>query len=152
MDTVAKYLRLRCFLEGVEIPVVGAVVQITLNFPAVATVQVVPTDEVHNLIEGMTVHLFYYDFLVEGEVDSTNFKNYRLLFGGQLTGASYVKGSTGRSAVLQCSDFTSAWQRCYQYMITYGPNGNFVTPEASNYAAGSNKLNYIFIIFFTSNM
>ena len=75
MDTVAKYLRLRCFLEGVEIPVVGAVVQITLNFPAVATVQVVPTDEVHNLIEGMTVHLFYYDFLVEGEVDSTNFKN-----------------------------------------------------------------------------
>lgn len=143
MDTVAKYLRLRCFLEGVEIPVVGAVVQITLNFPAVATVQVVPTDEVHNLIEGMTVHLFYYDFLVEGEVDSTNFKNYKLLFGGQLTGVSYVKGSTGRSAVLQCSDFTSAWQRCYQYMITYGPNGNFVTPEASNYAAGSNKLNNI---------
>lgn len=45
MDTVAKYLRLRCFLEGVEIPVIGAVVQITLNFPAVATIQVVPPEQ-----------------------------------------------------------------------------------------------------------
>ena len=41
MDTVAKYLRLRCFLEGIEVPVIGAVVQMTINFPAVASIQVV---------------------------------------------------------------------------------------------------------------
>lgn len=143
MDTVAKYLRLRCFLEGIEVPVIGAVVQMTINFPAVASIQVVPTDQAQDLISGMTVHLFFYDFLEEGVVESTDFKRYKLLFCGQLTGYSYTRAAIGRSAVLQCTDFTSAWQRCYQYMITYGPNGNFITPEASNYAAGSGKLNNI---------
>ena len=142
-STIGKYLRIRLFLEGVEVPVIGAMVQMTINFPAIASIQIVPIDEVEDFKEGLMVHLFYYDFLEEGEVEENEFSRYKLLFCGETTGLSLTQSSLGRSAVLQCADFSANWQRCYQYMVTYGPNGNMITPEAKNYAAGSDKLNNI---------
>lgn len=143
MSLQAKYLQLRTFLEGIEIPTISATVQQSLNVASAAAIQVIPLDSLEQLKPKSMVHCFFYDFLDERNVDPTDYTRYKLLFTGEVIGYSYVKGALGRSAVLQCADLTNNWNRSYQYMLTYGPNGNFLTPEAANYAAGSSKFNNI---------
>ncbi len=143
MSLQAKYLKIRLFVEGIELPCISAMMQASINNPAVCSVQVVPLDSLVELKPKSLVHVFFYDFLDERDVDPNDFKRYKLLFCGEIVGFSYTKSGLGRSAVLQCADLTNNWNRAYQYMLTYGPNGNFLTPEASNYAAGTNKFNNI---------
>jgi len=57
----AQALRLRLFLEGVEVPVIAAQVQCAPNSPAVATIQCAPLMEATKLYPRTTVHLFFYD-------------------------------------------------------------------------------------------
>lgn len=143
MSLQAKYLKLRCFLEGEEIPIISCSVQLSINSPALASLQVIPLDSVENLKIKTMVHVFYYDWTDESPVDPGDFSKYRQIYAGETIGFSYTKSALGRSAVLQCADFSNNWNRAYQYMITYGPNGNFLTPSAANYAAGTNKFDNI---------
>ncbi len=60
--TVAQKLHLRLFLEGVEVPVVSAVVQSQPNQPAAAAIQIPANDYALQLKPRTLVHLFFYDF------------------------------------------------------------------------------------------
>jgi hypothetical protein len=60
--TVAQRLHLRCFAEGIEIPVVSAVVQSQPNQPAVASIQIPANDYALQLRPRTLIHLFFYDF------------------------------------------------------------------------------------------
>ncbi len=133
---------LRCFIEGIEIPVIGAAVQVNRCAPATASIQVVPHDRIHALKRQMLVHLFYYDITAK-DYDFSNLNNYKLMFTGETIGLEIMLNPSGRSAVLKCADFTINWDKAYQYMITYGPNGNVLTPEGGNYGAGDTKFNDI---------
>lgn len=62
MDAAGQRLGLRLFLEGLEVPVVSAQVQISINSPATAAIQVVPSDKVTELKARTMVHLFFWDF------------------------------------------------------------------------------------------
>jgi hypothetical protein len=143
MSLQAKFLKLRLFLEGTEIPCISATVQMYLNAASTAAIQIVPLDSIEQFKQKTLIHLFYYNFLDERDVDPNDFSRYNLLFCGEVIAYNYVKGALGRSAVLQCADLTNNWNRAFQYQITYGPNGNFLTPAAANYAAGTNKFNNI---------
>lgn len=57
----AQTLRLRLFLEGIEVPVIAAQVQCSPNSPSVATIQIAPLVEATRLHPRTTVHLFFYD-------------------------------------------------------------------------------------------
>jgi hypothetical protein len=57
----AQRLKLRLFLEGVEIPVIAAQVQAAPNSPMVATIQVPPLAEGTRLLPRTLVHLFFLD-------------------------------------------------------------------------------------------
>ena len=59
-------LHLRLFLEGVEVPVVSAQIQIAANTPASASIQVIATDKVLDLLPRTVVHLFFYDYVEAG--------------------------------------------------------------------------------------
>ena len=139
MSLIAQRLHLRAFLEGIEIPVISAVVQMTINAPAAASINVIPLDEVMELKPRTMVHLFFYDYTIDEPVDLDDFKRYRLLFIGETVGFQWVKTATGRSCVLQVADLSTNWDLAYQYMITYGPNGNFITEESANWA-GENAI------------
>jgi len=139
MSIVAQRLHMRAFLEGVEIPVISAVVQMTINSPAAASINVIPLDEIMELKPRTMVHLFYYDYTIDEPVDLDDFEKYRLMFIGEIVGFSWVKTPTGRSCVLQAADLSTNWDLAYQYMITYGPNGNFITEESANWA-GENAI------------
>jgi hypothetical protein len=129
-------------MEGLEVPVIGATVQVSRSAPATATIQVVPLDILDNLKEQTMVHLFYYD-LTTKDYDFSKLENYKLLFMGELVGVGFQSTPSGRVATLRCADFTINWDKVYQYMITYGPNGNVLTPEGGNYGAGDTKFNNI---------
>lgn len=139
MSLIAQRLHIRCFLEGIEIPLISCVVQCNINAPAAASVNVVPLDEVMELKPRTMVHLFYYDFSSDEQVDIDDFSKYKLLYVGETVGINYNKTPTGRSCVLQCTDLSTNWDLCYQYMLTYGPNGNFITEESANWA-GENAI------------
>ena len=74
MGAVGQRLGLRLFLEGFETPVVAAQVQININAPATAAIQVVPGDAILELKARTMVHLFYWDFTQDSEpsVDTKN--------------------------------------------------------------------------------
>lgn len=147
------HLHLRLFLEGVEVPVVSASVQVSANTPAAATIQVVATDKVLDLLPRTVVHLFYYDYVEQGNsaldlddeilqgdkyVDWFNSK-YKLLFMGELITIQFSKAAGQRAVILQCSDFSNYWDTTFQYNFNgslfggrrqaafIGANSNFFT-------------------------
>lgn len=61
----AQRLRIRLFLEGIEVPVIAAQVQCSPNSPAVATIQIPPLAEASRLLPRTTVHLFFLDLYEE---------------------------------------------------------------------------------------
>ncbi len=62
MGAAGQQLGLRLFLEGLEVPVVSAQVQIGINAPATASIQIVPGDKVTELKARTMVHLFFWDY------------------------------------------------------------------------------------------
>lgn len=55
-------LRLRCFLEGTEVPIIAAQIQVQPNAPAMAMLQLPPASLGTKLFPRTLVHLFFYDF------------------------------------------------------------------------------------------
>lgn len=111
MSTTASPLALRLFLEGVEVPVISADVQSTLDGPgATASVQVIATPEVGRIRPRTLVHLFFLDVGTEG--------TYRLLFCGEVSGISIGKTESSRNATLECRDFRSYFDAAYTYLMT----------------------------------
>lgn len=111
------------------------------------------------------VHLFFWDYTLD--LDSTPphqaqrltgqesgtptqdvnandaFKGYKLMFSGEVVGVSMSRSPMGRNAVLQCADFSTYWDTTYQFMITYGPHGNFLGNSAAVWAGGASTYNNI---------
>ena len=158
--TAGQRLHLRLFLEGIEVPVIAAQVQISINAPATASIQIVPSDGALNLKARTMVHLFFWD-IERGPSDpatlntstssakgatissDSELKGYKLMFCGELIGISMAKNAMGRQMTLQCSDFSTYWDTTYQMMISYSPNGNFLWEQSSIWAGGSNLFDNI---------
>lgn len=157
-------LKLRLFLEGIEVPVIGAQVQMNLNAPATASIQVVPTDRILDIKPRTMVHLFFWDYtkdlpdaptlLNEGN-DVTNqqenvvagqdsaasearMDNYKLLFGGEVVGLAMSQNAMARQAVLQCADWSTYWDTSYQSMLDVG---SVMGNKSAMWAGGSNVFN-----------
>ncbi len=62
MGAVGHRLRLRLFVEGVEIPVVAATIQVVPNAPAACSIQVPPMPDGMEFLPRSCVHLFFLDF------------------------------------------------------------------------------------------
>ncbi len=67
MEAAGQRLGLRLFLEGLEVPCVSAQVQISINSPATAAIQVVPSDRITELKARTMVHLFFWDYTKDRE-------------------------------------------------------------------------------------
>lgn len=105
-----KKLLARVFLEGVEIPVQQVSVQFGVNRPASASIEVVPTSAVQDILPRTVTHIFYYD---DQETDPD--KQYKLLFAGEVVGYAYAKTDNRRSATLSCIDFTTYWDTAKRF-------------------------------------
>ena len=102
----ARPLMLRLFLEGREVPVISATCSGGVNMGGAASIQIVPSDGVMDLLPRTLVHLFFYD----GDEESGNLHDkYKVLFVGEVMGVEYVRSVSQRAAVLKCLDFSSYW-------------------------------------------
>jgi len=127
---IGHQLGLRLFLEGVEVPVIAISISIAPDTPVAASIQVIATDRVLELLPRTVIHAFFYDFveasaispsILEGgsienitTLDERN-SRYKLLFMGELHGIVFQKDVGSRSVILQCVDFSNYWDTTYQY-------------------------------------
>jgi hypothetical protein len=139
-------LKLRLFLEGVEVPVISANVQVAPNSPIAASIQVLPLAEGTRLLPRTLVHLFFLDDVETklpgmGVVERPNRRDptseqrkreeenemsltkYKLLFGGEVVGFVWNKNASQRALILQCMDWSNYWDYAYQFNNTsiFGP-------------------------------
>lgn len=155
-------LGLRLFMEGVEIPVISAQVDIQPNSPATASIQIVPADSALALLPRTLVHLFYLDYAafeeysgdgeptdqekkqVEARPELNRFvapdRYYKLLFSGQVIGINYAKTPVSRQMVLQCMDLSIYWDTCYQWFADYSVGGDALTDKSHNFVGAGHGL------------
>ena len=127
---VGKPLHLRLFLEGEEVPVIAAQVQINMSAPATASIQIIPLDTALDFLPRTMVHLFFLDSRVDASTHTSR-GTYRLLFSGEVIGFAYSQTPASRGLVLQCIDFSNYWDSAHVMAISYGPGGNAFTNQGS---------------------
>lgn len=161
MSTKAAPLGLRLFLEGIEVPIISAQVNIMPDRPATAAVQVIPTDMAMNLLPRTLVHVFFLDpdevlnpyakprvSDIGQENNQNRFEasdnQYKLLFCGEVIGFNYGKSSDARQLVLQCMDLSSYWDTCYQWFADYSVGGGGLTDRSHQFVgAGASMFNSV---------
>lgn len=145
MSAKVQRLKLRLFIEGVEIPCISAVVQSQPNSPTTASIQIPPLSEATRFLPRSLVHLYFLDFydednggvrksggsvvtapgpsVHEQSLVTEGNQKYKLLFVGDLMGFSWTKNALNRSVVLQCADPSNYWDYAWQYSNTdiFGP-------------------------------
>lgn len=60
--THAHRLKLRCFLEGVEVPIISCSISVQPNAPAQFQVQIPATDKAHRFHPRTLIHVFFHDY------------------------------------------------------------------------------------------
>ncbi len=122
-----RFLGVRLFLEGIELEVTSVKVSCAINTPGTAAITIPVADEAHKFKPRTLVHLFYfsgvwthvdhvgtsYDDNVN--IDKNNWRNWNLLFVGEVMGYSFKKMGARREIILACRDHTSYWDSCRLY-------------------------------------
>lgn len=146
--TIGHKLGLRLFLEGIEVPVIGASITVAANVPTTCSLQVIATDKILEILPRTLVHLFFYDFVGgESSLLASDTKTqedvensaYKLFFVGEVQGLAFQKESGARAVMLNCVDLSNYWDTTYQYNFKgsllggrqhaafIGANANFFT-------------------------
>lgn len=141
----ANYIHLRLFMEGIEVPVIGASVNASVNQPSSASIQIVPSDTLSTLLPRTVVHLFYLDAVefTGSQLGAPEDQHYKLMFCGEVFDISFAKSGQGsRTVTLRCMDFSNTWDTNYSYVMRYAvgaqedPSGNAITKDVSGFVGG----------------
>ena len=141
----AGRLSLRLFIEGKEIPVIGASVSFAPGAPATAEIQVIATNRLWEIEPRAFVSLYYFNSGDEGrgavtsgegsgsfrygESSSASWsgpndpRNWKLLFMGTMIGIGFAKSASQRQGVLTCADPTELLDCIKQHGTNYKRGG-----------------------------
>jgi hypothetical protein len=117
---VGTRIRLRLFLEGVEVPVVAATIQVVPNAPSVCSLQIPPLPDGTRFLPRTIVHLFFYDyetantpFPVSAGAVNTATNQSPTAYQNQTTGSNATP-STGTNSVGDSPDIQNAnYKLCF---------------------------------------
>ena len=138
---LAAPIDLRLFIEGIEVPVIGADISIAIGRPAEATIQIVPSDEALLLLPRSVVHLFFLDSEAHHAEQRPALSDwdYKILFAGELFSYSFNKsGAGGRAITLSCLDFSNIWDTTFTYLLRYG--GGEPAPSGESDIVGNKQV------------
>lgn len=110
--TAGKPLNARLFLEGMEVPLIGATCTHTVDMAAISYIDIVPHRTINNIKARTLVHLFVRDLNNEKE----GFP-YVLAFEGEVFGFNFGKTPTSRMMTLSCIDLSSYWDNVISYFF-----------------------------------
>lgn len=136
MQSAPGYLLdLRLYLEGIQVPVIGASVSASVGSAATASIDIVPHDTADLILPRTVVHLFYLDhirFKKSGK-NSPDSSDYRLLFCGEVFSISQSKvGMGSRSVTLNCMDFSNVLDTSYIYSMNFSTSDDQNNPVLAN--------------------
>lgn len=132
MGLIAQRLNLRCFVDGIEVPVIGARCTFAEGAAATAEVQLVATDEIYDIEPRAFVTLFYYETYdydrVGGKTElkrlsPSDLRRWKLLFAGEYISIVFQKQSGVRAASLICVDHTNYWDFVKQHYVNMSNGG-----------------------------
>ena len=124
----AGWLGLRCFIEGVEVPIMSVSVRAHIMKSAMATVEIPAAPEVMDFKPRSLIHIFYWDSSKAerqgrrmtptasptSESRGNPYK-WHLLFAGEAAGFKYLRDGTSMKIQLTVVDFTSYWSSAKLY-------------------------------------
>lgn len=110
--STGKALHAKLFLEGKEVPFIGATVTHTVGQAAIAYIDLVPHKTINNIKPRTLVHLFIRDFNNKAK----NFP-YVLAYEGEVFGYNFGKTPTSRSFSISCIDYSSYWDNVLTYFF-----------------------------------
>lgn len=110
--TTARPLHARLFLEGVEVPLIGATITHTVDMAAIAYIDVVPHQTINNIKPRTLVHLFARDLS-----NPTDGYPHVLAFEGEVFGFNFGKTPSSRTFSLSCIDLSSYWDNVISYFF-----------------------------------
>lgn len=107
-----KELSALLMIEGRSIPFSGAVCEYTEGEASVATITMVPLEEINHILPRTMVHVFVKDFTYPGTV-----KPWILGFEGEVYAMGFAKNPQGRSFNLYCMDVSNYWDNAKQFYM-----------------------------------
>lgn len=133
MGMIGRRLNLRCFVDGIEIPVIGTRATTTDGAAATLEVQVVPTDEIYDIEPRAAVTVYYYETYdydrdPGGSVrllrlSPHDLRRWKLLYFGEFITVAFNKQASGRAASLICVDHTNYWDFIKQHYVNFSNAG-----------------------------
>jgi len=114
-----KKLQLKCYLEGIEVPLIGIQINTSTNQASGATISVPPTNTAFDIRPRTHVHVFWYD-----DVDN----KWYLLWEGEVLSIGFSKETSSRSVQLNCFDLSNYWDYITKQLLSlnsgvmYNPN------------------------------
>jgi len=105
-------LAARLFLEGIEVPFLGATITHTVNQASIAYIDLVPHFSINNIKPRTMVHLEVRNFQ-----DEANGLPYIHAFGGDVFGINFAKTPESRSFSISCIDKSSYWDNVLSYFF-----------------------------------
>lgn len=125
-------LHLRCFLEGVEVPIVSCSVSAAVGGPASAHIELLDSEKGFELLPRTMIHVFFYDDEdghaagspdMEAADRNTNVRessHYKLLFCGETFSIYHSKSGYGsRSLTIMALDISNVLDTSYIFQVSY---------------------------------
>lgn len=118
MPGTAQQLKLRLFVEGVEVPVIAASVQAVPNSPAMCSIQIPPLAEATRFLPRSVVHLFFLD-LYEAQSPFVS-KRGASAPGNSANPTTYEQGLVGARSSEEASTQEESNVRNGRYKLLFG--------------------------------
>lgn len=123
-----RVLHLRCFLEGIEVPISSCAVTGQVGSAATAHIELLDAEHIFKILPRTMVHIFFYDHMngtnpnppVYELGSMSNAGSYKLLFFGEVFSVYHNKSGFGsRTVTLMALDFSNILDTNYIHQVSY---------------------------------
>jgi hypothetical protein len=114
---LGRLLGAKLFLEGKEVPLIGATIHSTVGSASIAYIDVVPHQKINNIKPRTTAQIFVRNFLDDGTVKGSSAFPYVLAWEGEVFGYGFGRTTQSRTFSLSCIDYSSFWDNCLAYFF-----------------------------------
>lgn len=123
----------KLFLEGMEVPFIGATMTSTVGQASIAYVDLVPHQTIVNIKPRTRVEIFVRDYMkAESSGDSSPFP-YVLAWKGEVFGYNFGRTPASRTFSLSCIDHSSYWDNCLAYFFNAQQTQSAGTDKGSQF-------------------
>ena len=116
--SLARPLGAKLFLEGYEVPLIGATITYSVDQASIAYVDIVPHATANYIKPRTHVVIAVRDYM-----NAAGGYPYVVAWEGEVFGISFGKSAGSRSLSLQCIDFTGYWDNAMMYFTNFAVNG-----------------------------